>query len=142
MPDLLDANVWVALSVEGHVHHARASRYVADESSDELAFCRATELALLRLLSNTAAFGELALDGRAAWAAVESLLASPRVTRIDEPETLDQVLGAWGSDLDIKGRHWTDAYLAAFATASGCRLVSFDTDFDRYPGLSWLRLAG
>ena len=142
LPGLLDADVWVALSVERHVHHARAVRYVSDQSSAGLGFCRSTELALLRLLSNEAAFGHLALDGRSAWATVQSLLGSPRVTRIDEPDTLDQVLGAWGPDLDVRGPHWTDAYLAAFATAAGCRLVTFDAGFSRFPGLSWLHLEG
>jgi predicted nucleic acid-binding protein len=42
--------------------------------------------------------------------------------------------------LGIRGRHWTDAYLAAFATAGGYRLVSFDAGFARYPGLAWLHL--
>ena len=140
MPDLLDANVWVALSVESHAHHARALQYVQHESATDLAFCRLTELALLRLLSNPQVFGSRAIDGSGAWAALKTLFASPRVTRLDEPAAIDEVLGAWASDLDVRGTHWTDAYLAAFATASGCRLISFDTDFERYPGLSWLHL--
>jgi toxin-antitoxin system PIN domain toxin len=141
LPDLLDANVWIALSVERHVHHARAATYAADQAAAQLAFCRITELALLRLLSNEAAFADVALDGRSAWAALQKLLATPRVTRIDEPDATDEVLGAWGPDLDIRGRHWTDAYLAAFATAAGCRLVTFDAGFARFPGLTWLHLA-
>ncbi|RMH20988.1 MAG: hypothetical protein D6696_06860 [Acidobacteria bacterium] len=35
-------------------------------------------------------------------------------------------------------RLWTDAYLAALA--AGCRRVSFDDDFARFPHLSLLRL--
>jgi predicted nucleic acid-binding protein len=35
---------------------------------------------------------------------------------------------------------WTDAYLAAFAITSGSRLVSFDADFARFPGLHFLHL--
>ena len=35
---------------------------------------------------------------------------------------------------------WTDAYLASFAIACGCRLVSFDADFVRFPGLNFLHL--
>jgi hypothetical protein len=58
----------------------------------------------------------------------------------EEPAGLDEILGAWGAELDVRGKDWTDAYLAAFATASGARLVSFDADFARYPGLSWLHL--
>jgi predicted nucleic acid-binding protein len=35
---------------------------------------------------------------------------------------------------------WTDAYLAAIALAAGCRMVSFDSDFQRFPDLNFLHL--
>ena len=35
---------------------------------------------------------------------------------------------------------WTDAYLAAFALSSGCRLAPFDADFSRVPQLDFLHL--
>ena len=140
MADLLDASVWVALSVTDHEHHGRALRYWREQGSSELAFCRMTELALLRLLSGPALLGEDRLDGEAAWQALRTWRSSPVVSRLEEPDGLDEILGAWGAQLDIRGADWTDAYLAAFATASGARLVSFDADFARYPGLSWLHL--
>ncbi|WVN41054.1 hypothetical protein AOB54_05970 [beta proteobacterium MWH-UniP1] len=37
-------------------------------------------------------------------------------------------------------KYLTDAYLAAFAVCSGLRLVTFDKDFERFEGLSLLRL--
>jgi predicted nucleic acid-binding protein len=40
----------------------------------------------------------------------------------------------------VRGGSWTDAYLAAFAMASGSRLVTFDAHFHRYPGLEFLHL--
>ncbi len=140
MNDLLDANVWIALTVPDHVHHARAVRYVKAEAGVPLSFCRVTELALLRLLSNVRAFKDVALTGQDAWRTLQALFESPKVTRLEEPAALDDVLGAWSGTLDIRGKHWTDAYLAAFAIASGCRLVSYDADFGRFPGLSWLQL--
>jgi predicted nucleic acid-binding protein len=51
------------------------------------------------------------------------------------------VLGGWASEVDFRGGHWTDAYLAAFAVSSGARLVTFDSDFGRFGGLACLRLA-
>ena len=140
MVDLLDASVWIALSVEDHEHHGRALRYWREQGAGEFAFCRMTELALLRVLSGPALLGEDRLDGKAAWQALRTWRSSPVVSRLDEPEGLDEILGAWGADIDVRGKDWTDAYLAAFATASGARLVSFDKDFDRFPGLSWLHL--
>lgn len=141
MTDLLDANVWIALGAPDHAHHQRARRYWDHEAADELALCRVTSLALLRLLTNERVMGEAVLDGASAWRAVETWRRTPGVTVLDEQASIDELLGRWGSDPDLRGAHWTDAYLAAFTTASGCRLVTFDAGFARFPGLSWLHLA-
>jgi predicted nucleic acid-binding protein len=53
---------------------------------------------------------------------------------------LDELLARWSGDLDLRGGQWTHAYLAAFAAASSCRLVAFDSDFRRYPGIGFLHL--
>jgi len=140
MPDLLDASVWLPLSAPDHVHHGRALRYWEGESADELAFCRVTALALLRHLTNPRILGDAALNGAAAWQALATWLAVPRVNLLSEPPTVDEVLAHWAPTLDIRGGAWTDAYLAAFAMASGCRLVAFDGDFNRYPGVEFLHL--
>lgn len=140
MRDLLDASVWLPLSAPDHVHYARARRYWDDEAASELMFCRITALALLRHLTNPRILGEASLDGGAAWRAVETWLALPQVTLLGEPPGLDELLGQWAGQLDVRAGRWTDAYLAAFAAASGCRLVAFDSDFHRYPGVEFLHL--
>jgi toxin-antitoxin system PIN domain toxin len=140
MRDLLDASVWLPLSAPEHVDYPRARRYWEEESASELAFCRVTALALLRHLTNARMLGSAALDGRAAWQALEIWLAIPKITLLAEPPGLDELLAQWAGKLDLRGGHWTDAYLAAFAAASGCRLVAFDGDFHRYPGIEFLHL--
>jgi toxin-antitoxin system PIN domain toxin len=140
MPDLLDASVWLPLSAPGHLHYPRARRYWDEEAASKLAFCRITALALLRHLTNPRILGHSALDGRAAWHALGTWLAHPEVTLLREPAGLDEILGQWAGRLDLRAGKWTDAYLAAFALASGCRLVAFDADFDRYPGVEFLHL--
>ena len=140
MRDLLDASVWLPLSSPDHAQYPRARRYWDDESASELAFCRVTALALLRHLTNPRILGEVALDGRAAWQALETWLALPHVTLLAEPPGLDELLAQWAVKLDLRAGHWTDAYLAAFAAASGCRLVAFDGDFHRFPGIEFLHL--
>ena len=109
MSDLLDANVWLPLGAPDHGQHARTRQYWDEEASDELAFCRVTSLALLRLLTSPLVLGEVALDGRAAWQALETWLSTARVTFLVEPAGLDEVLGRWARDLDVRGGHWTDA---------------------------------
>ncbi len=59
---------------------------------------------------------------------------------VSEPASLDEFLGQWSGELDLRRGRWTDAYLAAFAMASGCRLVAFDDDFSRFPGLAFLHV--
>jgi toxin-antitoxin system PIN domain toxin len=140
MPDLLDASVWLPLSAPDHVHHGRARRYWDEEAASELAFCRVTALALLRHLTNPRIVGDAALDGAAAWQALETWLAVPRVVFREEPVGVHGLLGDWASRLDLRSGHWTDAFLAAFAATDGCRLVAFDGDFSRYPGLEFLHL--
>jgi len=140
MPDLLDASVWLPLSAPDHVHYPRARRYWDDEAASELAFCRVTALALLRHLTNPRILGDAALDGGAAWRALKIWLALPQIKLLGEPAGLDEVLGQWAGQLDLRAGKWSDAYLAAFAAAGSCRLVAFDDDFHRYPGVEFLHL--
>ncbi|HWP62869.1 MAG TPA: TA system VapC family ribonuclease toxin [Candidatus Binatia bacterium] len=140
MPDLLDVSVWLPLSVPDHVHHERARQYWDREAADEVMFCRVTALAFLRLVTNPRVLRDRALHGATAWNALRTWLATPGVGWLDEPPALDEWLARWASDLDLSGAGWTDAYLAAFAAASGCRLVAFDADFLRYPGVDVLHL--
>jgi len=49
---LVDANVWLALAVDAHVHHAPALNWFAAQAEGSRAFCRLTQLALLRHLTN------------------------------------------------------------------------------------------
>jgi toxin-antitoxin system PIN domain toxin len=141
MPDLLDASVWLPLSVPDHVHHARARRYWAEEAAERVAFCRITALALLRHLSNPRILGPSALRGDAAWGALERWLALPETALMPEPPGIDELLGAWAAEVTLRAGDWTDAYLAAFARAARCRLIAFDGDFHRYPGVEFLHLS-
>ncbi|HET9784858.1 MAG TPA: TA system VapC family ribonuclease toxin [Terriglobales bacterium] len=141
MVDLLDVNVWVALSAPGHRHHHRAKQYWSAEAGSGLLFCRATAMALLRLLSHEQVMGSASLSGGEAWHALEIWLSVPSVHMATEPDGLEVVLQAWAGLLNLRGRQWPDAYLAAFAISGGYRLVTFDSDFRRFPHLHWLHLA-
>jgi predicted nucleic acid-binding protein len=80
------------------------------------------------------------LDGGAAWQALETWLAIPQISLLAEPPGLEELLAQWGKNLDLRSGLWTDAYIAAFALASGCRVVAFDADFNRFPGIDFLHL--
>jgi predicted nucleic acid-binding protein len=64
----------------------------------------------------------------------------PRVRFLHETDGIDEFLGDWVAKLDLRTGGWTDAYLAAFAVVSNCRLVAFDGGFSRFKGLEFLHL--
>lgn len=135
--DLPDLNVWFALLVPEHPYHAQARAYW--EVAEEPALCRVTALGLVRLLTNPKAMDGKPLALEEAWGYYRALRETSGVPLLEEPPGLEATLGRWVV-VGFPPRLWTDAYLAAFAVAGGFRLVSFDGDFVRFPGLRLLRL--
>jgi toxin-antitoxin system PIN domain toxin len=138
--DLLDANVWLALAAEAHTHHRRAEAYWQNQAAPLAAFCRVTQLAFLRHLTNKSVMGSQALAPGAAWKKCAEFLALPEVELIAEPAGLDAQLGKFCDLARSSPNLWTDAYLAAFAACAGLRLVSFDQGFSKFAGLDLLIL--
>jgi toxin-antitoxin system PIN domain toxin len=139
MIDLLDVNVWLALVDENHVHHDAAQAYWQRQAAESVAFCRVSLLGFLRLATHRGVLSQ-PLTPREAWAIVQRYLAEPDICLLQEPPGVDETFIQWTLDPDFAPSRWTDAYLAAFAQASGGRMVSFDADFDRFAGLHFLRL--
>ncbi len=120
-------NVWLALTLEIHPDHATARRWA--ESLDACAvvyFCRFTQLGLLRLLTNRSAMGRDALTQRAAWKIFDALLANAGNRMMEEPRGIDPLYRRNTDRDEASTKQWADGYLAAFATAAGIRLVTFD----------------
>jgi len=138
--DLLDANVWLALAAEAHVHHRRAKTYWEAEAAPVSAFCRVTQLAFLRHLTNKAIMGDQRLSPAAAWKKLQEFLALPEARCLAEPAGLDERLGDFCNLGRTSPNLWTDAYLAAFARCAGLRLVTFHQGFSRFKGLELLIL--
>ena len=138
--DLLDANVWLALAAEAHTHHRRAEAYWKNEAAPVAAFCRVTQLAFLRHLTNRTIMREQVLTPSSAWNKSGEFLALPEVRFLAEPLGLDEQLGKWCHLGRTSPNLWTDAYLASFARSAGLRLVTFDQGFAGFSGLELLIL--
>lgn len=140
--DLPDLNVWLALSVDSHVHHERARRYWREEGARAPAihFCRLTMLGFLRLLMQPKLMGAAVCSPADAARRYEALRALPEVRIAPEPSGCEETLLAYARAPGFVARLWTDAYLAAFGRCAGLRLVSFDADFARFEGLDLLAL--
>lgn len=140
--DLLDVNVWLALGVPDHPRHHRARRYWYEESGSEVAFCRITALGFLRLTTHPVVMGDEPLTVPEAWDAYQDFRRLPEVILSPEPEGCERYLETWATGEPPSRHQWTDAYLAAFATAAAFRLVTFDRGFKRFPDLHLFRLEG
>jgi uncharacterized protein len=55
---LSDVNVWVAFASDWHVHHPVAKSWLEGLGTEQIAFCRITDLGFLRLLTNSRVMGE------------------------------------------------------------------------------------
>ncbi len=138
--DLPDANVWLALAVAGHVHHAEAQAWIASRELRPLMFCRITQMALLRHLTTEAIMGGDVCSQREAWSVYDAALTRPDTHFQSEPPTLEAVWRARAASGQPGGKQWTDLYLAAFAHGRGLRVVTFDRGFRRLPEIEMLLL--
>lgn len=125
-----DVNVWFALLVENHVHHAVALRWwQSADNTAAIAFCRVTQLSVLRLLTTAAAMNQQPLTMNEAWGAYDRLFGDDRVTLVPEPTDLEPALRAAsmsGRSASASPKAWADAYLIAFASCLDAQLITFD----------------
>ena len=142
MSFLIDVNVWVALAVGEHVHHAAAEEWLDQVTTERIAFCRVVQMGLLRLLTNPHVMGKDICSAASAWAVLDSFAADSRVVFAVEPDGLVQAWRETARDTHSGVNFWTDAYLAAFAAAAGYTLVTFDRGFTRYKDIKLELLRG
>ena len=136
---LPDINVWLALAVSNHGHHAAAVRWLATHHAPaSLAFCRATQQGYLRLLSNDRMMKNYSLPpltNARAWDCYEALRQDDRVTFLAEPGGIEPLWHDLAARDTASGKLWMDAFLAAFAVAGGHEIVTFDSGFRQFAGL-------
>jgi toxin-antitoxin system PIN domain toxin len=139
---LVDVGVWLAAAWGRHTHHPVASDWF-NRQTDDMVFCRATQMGLLRLLSNPAIMGDDAVDRSQAWRVFDQLWSDERVLWADEPDGLDAVWRVISARDDKSHKLWTDDYLAAFAQASDVTLATLDGRLrSRYPSVRVQSLLG
>jgi toxin-antitoxin system PIN domain toxin len=126
-----DINVWIALTIDRHVHHSRATGWFESiGGSGRLFFCRFTQMGLLRLLTLEAVMGQKEVMAQAdAWKAYDRWLEDERVGFLDEPTEIETAFRSLTQSGQAAPKDWADSYLAAFATAAHLTLVTFDRAF-------------
>lgn len=128
---LPDVNVWLALATEKHAHHRIARAWLAGALEDdaELAFCRVTQMGLLRLLTFERVMGEDVLSQGKAWAAYRAIEAELQTRFFEEARGFEE---AWEKNSGLPRsavKHWTDAYIEMMGATCGATVVSFDRGF-------------
>jgi uncharacterized protein len=129
---LLDANVWLALAFSNHIHHTKAVAWFNGEAPDTCAFCRVSQMALLRHVTNTKIRGASVQNQQQAWQTFDAFINDPRVTYCDEPAGFESAFRAFSSQPTPSHALWTDSYLAAFAAHANLTLVTFDKGLRRF----------
>lgn len=136
MDQLPDTNVWLALTLKAHVHHAVAlAWYKGVKHGQAVAFCRASQQSLLRLLTTEAvmrAYNRPALSNRQAWAIQREWEDGEQVRFAEEPPGLELPWEEFACLKSPSPKLWMDAYLAAFAKAAGLHLVATDKAFTQF----------
>jgi uncharacterized protein len=137
---LPDANVWLALVFSDHAHHKKAVAWFDSQLNGTCSFCRVTQMALLRHVTNSKIMGQFVQTQRDAWGKYQELAKDPRVTFLPELGTIEAIFRNFTQAVYPSHGIWTDAYLAAFAITHQAQLVTFDHGFGRFDGLKLLDL--
>lgn len=153
---LVDTNVWLALTLSNHRHHGPCLSWFATvEEPASVVLPRQVQMSFLRLLTTAAVLaphGRRPLTNAETWAVLDAIIADDRVvTSLTGP--LDPADVTEVTDLTDRWRTlstrpsaspklWMDAYLAAYAVHAHLTLVTLDSAFAQFPGLSHANPAG
>jgi toxin-antitoxin system PIN domain toxin len=128
---LADINFWVALILDSHSGHGKAEAFFDALSSDQLWFCRFTQIGFLRMLTNRSVMGPQILTQQKAWLLYDRLCGDERIQYLMEPLALESRFRRLTQGRLPAHKAWSDAYLAAVAGEAGMALATFDRDFRR-----------
>jgi toxin-antitoxin system PIN domain toxin len=136
-----DVNVWIALTYSSHVHHRTAVKWL-DRVDGTLVFCRFTQVSFLRLLTHPRVMEQDVRTQTEAWDVYDAWLQDERVRFQAEPGRVEVFFRELTSGRHSRSNAWPDAYIAAFAKASGSTVVTFDRGLASVRGIDAVLLAG
>ena len=124
--NFLDANVWLALLWSRHIHSEKAKEWFERSSEEKFLFCRITQITVLRLLTTAAVMGGDLKKMHEAWDLWDKVCADDRIEFLSEPDAIEWEFRRLSALRSASPKIWVDAYLLAFASAAGLKLVTFD----------------
>jgi len=140
MISVADANIILPLILAQHPHRSSAVKWWDLQLDQSVIFTLPVRMAILRLLTNRKLMQEGVLKPEDAWSILSELTNDVRaIVRNDFPAGLDYLWLSFVRGREPTPNLWTDAWLASFAEAEGCEMVTFDKGFRQFP-LTNLRL--
>jgi toxin-antitoxin system PIN domain toxin len=124
--NFLDANVWLALIWNRHVHSERAKSWFEQAGEEQFFFCRFTQITTLRLLTTDLVMGKDTKTMSEAWSLWDRVWADARIAFLPEPDDLEKEFRSRSRLSSRSPKVWADAYLLAFATSASLKVVTFD----------------
>jgi toxin-antitoxin system PIN domain toxin len=125
-----DVNVWLALASEEHTLRDGALGWWRHYDG-QIAFCRITQMGLLRLLTTAAVMNARPLSMKEAWSVYDGFLGDERVEFLNEPPAVERAFRGLSSAAHASPKLWADAYLTALAAECGASIVTFDRSLAR-----------
>ena len=124
--NFLDANVWLALIWSRHVHSERAREWFERSADEQFFFCRFTQITVLRLVTPNEIMDKDTKNMSEAWNLWDKVRADNRIAFLPEPDGLENEFRKRSRLSSRSPKVWADAYLLAFASVAGLKLVTFD----------------
>lgn len=136
---LVDANILLYAVDEQSLPHDAARRWLeaALNGSRRVGLPWQSLLAFVRIVTHPRALAT-PLTPADAWSFVADWLDAPAAWVPQPGRGYRETLRRLVCDLDLRGNLVSDAALAALALEHGLGVVSADSDFARFPGLTWL----
>jgi toxin-antitoxin system PIN domain toxin len=135
---LVDANVLIYAVVARSPHHEPAKVWLETvlNGSRRIAIPWSSITAFVRIVTNPRALDD-PLSPADAWQIAEAWLDAPTVWVPEPGDGFRTILGRLIVDLDLRANLVPDAALAALCIEHGLDIVSADTDFARFPEVTW-----
>jgi hypothetical protein len=136
---LVDANILLYAVDETSPFHGRARAWLeaALNGSRRVGLPWVSISAFLRIVTHPRAMTD-PLGPQQAWAIVERWLDAGPVWIPEPGRGHRQILGRLLVDLDLRANLVSDAALAALCIEHGLEIVSADSDFARFPEVTWV----
>lgn len=139
---IVDANVLIYAVDRSATFHAQAKNWLEDvlNGPSRIGFPWVTLTAFQRIVTHPRASAS-PLSPRDAWRHVTDWLDADQCWIAAPGPRHAEILGELITTNELRGNLVTDAHLAAIAIEHGVGVASFDGDFARFNGLTWVNPA-